>query len=1217
MRRRRRVCVDANHAAAHAAYALSDVAVVFPITPSTPMSHHVEEWAAAGRRNCLGNPGRPVVVRQMQSEAGVAGALHGALRAGALATTFTSSQGLLLLVPTLHRIAGDALPLVVHLASRALAQDGVTIFADHSDVYALRGTGAAILSSHSVQEAADLSLAAHIAAVTARVPVVHTFEGMELSHEAASCDLVPYPSVAAHLTPRAAIADFRATAAVSPRAPRSSGVVLGRETFWQQAESSNARLLALPRLFQASFDRVATLTGRKRSLFEYVGAQDAHSVVVAMGTGAQTTELAVSRLRASGQRVGVLKVHLFRPWSADAFLAALPATTTRVAVLDRAYEPTASGEPLFLDVAATLHRSRPAVRTVLGGRYGVGGHDFTVDMAEAVFAELSSATPRQRFSVGITDDVTHLSLPPVQSPQRSSPLIWHDKQRPLQCVFWGIGGDGTVSANRAAAEIVCSERGAEDVTAQVIFHFDAHKTGGVTVSHLRFFPGDQQTLYHGSIGRGEADFVACHVPAYLAKYDVFEALREGGTVLLNVPWSADAAELARHLPPQAMSTIARKKAHLFVIDASAIAHDAGLGNHTSLVLAAAFFKLTGVAGPAERAAELLKAAASATYGKRTAESATSVAATNAAAIDAAISSIHRVDYPSSWASIADLSPATSNTSEPGHVQDIVRPLQQMKGMDLPVSVFAKHSPAGLSPQGTAAFEKRGLAEKIPTWDPARCVQCNRCSLACPHAAIRPFLLRPDSPLAQSLATLPAAGGKTASGLRYRLQTSPLDCTACGACVKACPTKALSMQQLLPQQLIEDATWRALVTPGAAVEHGPEDATGKITARSSQLARPLLEFASSCAGCPQPVYIKLLTQLFGKRLVIANGIGCSTVWGGTGWCSPYTVGADGRGPVWTCSLFENTAEYGFGIAVGMASRRSALHDLAQQVVTGHASGLSSGLRSALGEWCKMWQQNGPAADSAADAAERAVVAESAKRNVMSKADRTVVDQLLEARDLFRRQSVWIVGGDGWASDIGFGGLDHVLAHSSSTAPVRMLVLDNELYANTGGQQSKSTPAGAVAKLATHGRMRAKKDLGAYATAMHPGAYVASVCYGADPEQTVRVLQEAEAHTGPSLVVAFTPCVEHQPRGGFNGATAIASMRNAVASGYWPLYHRMPGSRLVFDRPAPAPGPKLDEFLASEGRFASLARAAGKLEATRQREALRRHIAARNAFLQALP
>jgi pyruvate-ferredoxin/flavodoxin oxidoreductase len=1187
---------------------------VYPITPSTGMSQHVEEWATTGpRRNAFGNK---VEVRQMQSEAGVAGALHGALQAGALASTFTSSQGLLLLVPTLLKIAGEGLPLVAHVAARAVSANGVTIFADHSDVNAARAAAVGMISSHDVQEAHDLAAVAHVAAVASATPMVHFFEGMQVSHEVASVGLAPY-DVLAGCVPRTALAEFRARA-LSPARPRSTGVVLGRETFWQQAEADNMRLLAVAGHVEAAMAAVAHATGgRRHKLIEFSGCADAERVVVAMGAGAQTVELAADRLRAQGERVGVVKVHLYRPWSSTHFLAALPRTVRRIAVLDRAYEPMASGEPLFLDVVASLRGSGHEVTHVCGGRYGIGDHDFTVAMAESVFRELGAEKPRARFSVGIVDDVTHLSLPlPQPRPPPPQPPRTAAERSAVQCMFWGVGGDGTVSANRSAAAIVCEQH--EDVAAQVVFQFDAHKTGGVTVSHVRFAgPGTHERAlsYHGPIGPGEADFVACHVPSYLRRYDVVGGLREGGTLLLNAPWwnSGDIRELEEHMPARVRKALAQRKAKLFVIDATRIARTAGLGNHTSGVLAAAFFKLSGVAGPAEQAAKHLKDAAAATYGKRSAAGAGNLAAMNAAAIDAAISSVTAVDYPQQAWATCDTEEKAAETGQgvPEHVRDIVGPLQRFEGMDIPVSAMLKHANHGSTPHGTAAFEKRGIAEKIPVWTSKRCIQCNRCALVCPHAAIRPFLLKADSPMHGQLETIPALG-QAHAGLKYRLQVSPLDCTSCGACERVCPTRALEMGAISEG---EAARWNGLVTPGTAgvVEVAPGD--GKMNVRTSQLARPLLEFAGSCSGCPEPVYSKLLTQLFGDRLVIANGIGCSTVWSGTGFCSPLTTGPDGRGPAWACSLFENAAEFGYGITVGFLARRRALHRLAGEAIL--MAGIGEDLKRALMAWCASWQSTTSNADVDADVALQELQKEHQRQQRQHAAtkDKAVCEhlqQMAEHGDLFRRRTHWIVGGDGWAHDIGFGGLDHIL---STREAVRVLVLDNENYANTGGQQSKATPLSAVAKLASGGKVTEKKDLGVFGLVMHPGAYVASVCYGADPEQTIKALQEADRHDGPAIVIAYVPCTEHQPQGGFDGATALDRMRLAVRSGYWPLFRRRPGHPIDFDSVTPNDPALLQSFLASEGRFSALHRADAAL-ATRLHGALRSQITTRDAVMKAI-
>ena len=1264
-RRGARTAADGNAAAAHAAYALSDAFFVYPITPSTGMSQTVEARSARGDANAYG---RRVLVRQMQSEAGVAGALHGALQSGVLAASFTASQGLLLMVPTLYKVAGEGLPLVLHVTARAVSANGVTIHADHSDVYAVRQTGAALLASHSVQECADLAAAAHIAAATAATPVVHFFEGMQLSHEVADCAL-PTPAQLARLAPRAAVARFRARA-LSPAHPRSSGTVLGRDTFWPQAASDAPRHARVAQCVDDALAVVARATGRRRhGLFDYYGSPRAERVVVAMGAHAQTVQLAVRRLLARGERVGVVKVHLFRPWSAEHFCSVLPPTVRRIAVLDRAHEPGAAGDPLYLDVVASVAAPAsgaasgaaavPRLEHVTAGNYAIGDHDFSVAMAESVFAELGARRPRQTFSVGIVDDVMHsaLPLPPEGNSDSSGSSkgknmvtravakvlgrgdTAKDEHEPYRCVFWGIGGDGTVSANRNAATILCEHR--DDMAVRAAFHYDAHKTGGVTLSHLQFQKktpaqrahGDEVVMFHGGVGRGEADLVACHVPQYLARYDVLAYLKPGGTVLLNVPCATNSKNgntkdtldaLEKQLPPAFRARLAQLGARLFVIDGTGLAQKAGLGTHTSTVLGAAFLKIVDCVGTPEQCAAWLKALAAKRYGQGSAGADAALLEKNAAAVDMGFAHVAEVHYPRErWlqcASDTSKGASTSMTTQAvttgplaAYDRDIGAPLRRLEGMRIPVSALLRHSEHGLTPCGTAALEKRGIAATVPAWDAAKCVQCNRCAFFCPHAAIRPFLLKGDNSSASTTETpktVPCQGFE--KSLRFRIQVSPLDCTACGACVKACPTGALAMQPAARMRP-EARNWDALTGTGTGTDTDKQkqlrgsvvelrpSVPRDLSVRTSQLPRPLLEFAGACAGCPEPVYTKLLTQLYGDRLMLANGIGCSTVWSGTAFCSPVACGADGRGPAWGCSLFENNAEYGYGMALGSLVRRRALRQTLLR-----AAGrprLSLVTRAALTACLATWDEAESDArmhiaaavvavtnelrmlrhnNSATAAAEKSKDKSKDKSKGIDKETEALVEDLesiLRDRDLLLKRSHWMVGGDGWAHDIGFGGLDHVLA---TRTPVRVLVLDNENYANTGGQASKATSVGAVAKLASRGKTTPKKDLGLYALAMHPHAYVASVCYGADPEQTLRALREAEAHDGPALVVAYCPCIEHQPAGGFSGAAAIDHMRAAVRSGYWPLYTRTPGAPL---RVTARRGSQkaLDAFLLSEGRF----------------------------------
>lgn len=1215
-----KMCIDGNYAAAHCAYAMSDTALVYPITPSTGIAQQVESWASEERPNVIS--GLPVVVRQMQSEAGVAGALHGALQAGALASTYTSSQGLLLMVPVLYKIAGEGLPLVVHLGARAVSANGVTIYSDHSDVYGIRNTGVSLLSSHSVQEAMDLGLAAHIAAIESSTPVVHFFEGMQVSHEIAPCRVIPYAEMKS-IVPRKAIAEFRARA-LSPAHPRSIGVVLGRETFWQQAASDGPRIRAVPDRVQAAMDAVAKLTGNARhTLFEYAGAPNAERVVVAMGAHAQTVELAARDLwTRRGERVGVVKVHLFRPWDAERFLAALPKTVKRVAVLDRGHEATAVGDPLFLDVTASLAGAgRLGDVSVVGGQYAIGDHTFTVQMAKSVFGELERPNPRKRFTVGLVDDVNKQGIPIIQEDDVKDRDNDKDRKDVLQCVFWGIGGDGTISANKNATKIVASTtKGATDV--QAIFQYDAHKTGGVTVSHLRFLPGDRSEgenalpLYHGEIGPGEADFVACHVARYLQNLDVVQALKRGGTLLVNCPCGSgdnDAEKyLEEYLPAHVRPQIAAKEVRLYAIDASRIAREAGIGKYTSSVLSAAFFKVARPGGIApEIAAQKLKDAAAAGYGKRSADELSAVIAANARAIDQGMSAVREVLYPrAEWAKTPKPPKGPETHKVPDHVKDIVNPICKLEGMSIPVSAFLKHSEHGLTQPGSAGFEKRGVSMETPIWDPSKCVQCNRCAFACPHAVVRPFLIRKGSTLLnkggeKGMATTPS---RTAPDCMLRIQASPLDCTGCGACVKACPTGALRMGA---RTTADTARWDALRnnTDGSVRVVAPS-AGASANAGTVPYVQPLMEFAGACAGCPEPTYSKLLTQLFGDNIIIANGIGCSTVWGGTAFCNPYTTGRDGRGPAWGCSLFEDNAEYGYGMLLGYKARRRALRIKVAAALAASskksATSLGPEVREALQRWLRTWDEATPAAKVAADYAVEALTREAAQGK-----GKALARKLLEDKDIFRKHHFWIVGGDGWAHDIGFGGLDHILA---SEETVRVLVLDNENYANTGGQRSKATPAGSIAKLASRGKRTGKKDLGSYALAMHPAAYVASVCYGANFNQTVRALREADAHRGPALVVSYCPCAEHKPKGSFSGAVALERMKLAVDAGYWPLYRRIPGKGITFDSRT-KPG-LLGKFLESEGRFAALKRNTNPQFAATLRHHLEADIAYRDRILKTL-
>ncbi|MEC4176242.1 pyruvate:ferredoxin (flavodoxin) oxidoreductase [Adlercreutzia sp. R7] len=1227
-----RRAVTGMEAAASAAYALSDAAMIFPITPASHMAETVESWAAAGRENFFGHP---VVVKEMQSEKGVAGALHGCLAGGALATTMTASQGLMLMIPNMYKISGEMLPGVFHVTTRSLAAHALSIFGDHQDLMAVRATGVAMLGSASVQECHDLSWVAHLAAIEGSLPFVHFFDGFRTSDEVQTIDLID-PAAVRPLVNWQAVSAFRHRA-MDPERPAIRGTAQNPDIYFQNREAPNAAYDALPAIVQKNMDALAKVTGRHYHLFDYVGAPDAERVVVTMASSCETVEAVVRDRVGTGEKVGLVKVRLYRPFSAEHLLAAIPTTARIVCALDRTKEPGSLGEPLFLDVQAALAAARPTVR-VIGGRYGLSSKEFAPAHALAVFENMATSEPKTRFTVGITDDVTHLSLP-VRD-WLPAPV-----QKLTQAVFYGFGSDGTVSANKVAARIVSDAVGK---FVQEYSWFDSKKSGGLTISYMRF--GDAPVREPWLIT--QADYLACHKDIYVKRgYRMLDRLRDGGTFVLNAPWTS-VRELDAELPAELRRAIAAKHADFYVIDAAKLAADEGLGPRINMIMQTAFFRLTKVMD-FDTARQLLKENVARVYASKGAD----VVARDQKAIDAAADALVKIGYPKRWADATDndTAPASdyaagagaapavrlgSVAGEDAFIENIFRPMDQLRGNELPVSAL---SPDGIVPPGSAEYEKRCVAYEIPSWDATKCVECYECSLVCSHAAIRPYVAT-----AAELNSAPAAFDtkpatlKELSGMAFRIQVYPEDCVGCGSCADNCPGKALAMTPLHR----ELETQKANLAFAQANISLKDSLVPADSIPGTQLQKPLLEFSGCCGGCGETPYVKLLTQLFGDRLIIANATGCSSIWGAYMPSMPYTVNTHGHGPAWGNSLFEDNGEFGYGIAKAVKVRRAHLVDLVKQAVgeavdkasnvliastgttqagsvgggfsrpsaaSGTEQSVSSasvatqgGLKSAptgdMTERAKElltpafspatttllsdWLAAADDADAAYDlgqAAQRALKAERMALPAESAA-RALADEILDYGEMFGKKSVWAVGGDGWAYDIGYGGLDEVLASGEN---INVLVLDTEGYSNTGGEMSKATELSSVSGFTLDGKPTPRKNLGRMMM-QYGYVYVAQVCLGADMEQTIRALREAESYDGPSIVIALCPCISWGIKGGMSTNLRVA--REGVRAGYWPLFRFNPALAATGADPLtvdpPAPDDDLDDFLSKQDRFTSL-------------------------------
>jgi len=1157
--------VDGNTAAAHIAYAFSDVAAIYPITPSSPMGEEVDAWAAYGRKNIFN---QVLKVSEMQSEGGAAGAVHGALSAGACATTFTASQGLLLMIPNMYKISGELMPCVFHVSARAIAGQALSIFGDHQDVMATRPTGFAILSSNSVQEVMDLALVAHLSTLEASIPFLHFFDGFRTSHEIQKIEMIDYDDVK-KLVNWNAVKKHRQRA-LNPEHPHQRGTAQNPDIYFQVTEAANSIYQKVPAIVEAEMKKVAALTGRTYHLFDYVGAPDADRIIILMGSGCEIVEETVGYLNKKGEKVGLIKVRLYRPFSAEHFINVLPKTVKKIAVLDRTKEVTAFGEPLYLDVCSVLH-DRNIHPLVVGGRYGLGSKDFTPTMAKAVFDNLKLSTPKNHFTVGIVDDVTHTSIPLGEQ-------IDTVPEGLIRCKFWGIGGDGTVGANKDAIKIIGDNT---SMYVQGYFAYDSKKSGGVTMSHLRF----GKSPIHSSYLIEKADYIACHQPSYVDKYDLLEGIRDGGTFVLNSPWTLD--QMQTCLPNSLKKTIAQNHLKFYTIDAVKIAEDIGLGGRINMIMQTVFFKLSNVL-PIDEAIQYLKDAIAKTYSKKGQK----VIEMNWKAVDAALQGLQEIRYPPSWASLQPEKPLKREVPE--FVEKVMCPMLAQQGDKLPVSAF---TPAGIFPSGTTQYEKRGVAINVPEWIIDKCIQCNQCAMVCPHAAIRPVLLTSEEMQnAPKGYSAKKAIGKEAESLSFRIQVYTEDCMGCGNCADICPAKekALVMKPIatqigtqIPYQQYSDKI---------PARSGGFD---KFTVKGSQFQRPLLEFSGACSGCGETPYLKTITQLFGDRMLVANATGCSSIWGGSAPSVPFTTNEKGFGPAWANSLFEDNAEYGFGMALGTMQRREKLADL----ITNALEKTSGDLKTAFTEWL----------DHMYDAEESKSAAEKIKALLEKHHADPLLQEIRESRDMLTKKSIWCIGGDGWAYDIGYGGLDHVIAMNED---VNLLVFDTELYSNTGGQSSKATPIGSIAKFAESGKKTKKKDLGLIAIS-YGYVYVASVSMGANKNQFLKAIKEAESYRGPSLIIAYAPCINHGIKAGM-GKTQDEEKR-AVESGYWPLYRYDP--RLVSEGKNPfqldsgEPNGTIHDFIMGEVRYAALTKTFPG-EAERLHKKLEEQVVARYKMYKAM-
>jgi pyruvate-ferredoxin/flavodoxin oxidoreductase len=1166
--------VDGNTAAAHVAYAMSDAAAIYPITPSSPLGEICDEWSAGGRDNIFD---QQVLIRQMQSEAGAAAAVHGSLAAGALTSTFTASQGLLLMIPNMYKISGECLPGVFHVTARAIAAHALSIFGDHQDVMAVRQTGFGMLASGSVQEAQDIALVAHLAAIEGSLPFLHFFDGFRTSHEIQKIEAIEYEDMA-KLVNREKLAEFR-DRGVNPERPELRGTAQNPDIYYQGREAANPLYLALPGIVADYMKKVSDLTGRAINLFDYVGAPDAENIVISMGSSCETIEEVAGYLNAQGGKTGLIKVRLYRPFSAEHLVKAIPDSAKTITVLDRTKEPGAQGDPLYLDVCAGMMEQGRSAK-LIAGRYGLGSKEFNPSMVKAVYDNMKAAAPKNHFNVGITDDVTGTSLDVEEGLDVSD-------EATVACKFWGLGADGTVGANKSAIKIIGDNT---DMYAQAYFSYDSKKSGGITISHLRFGKSPIKSTYLID----SADYIACHNPAYVNIYDILEGIKEGGTYMLNSPWTAE--QMETKLPAAMRKTIADKKLKFYTIDAVKIAGQVGLGGRINMIMQTAFFKAANVI-PVDQAIEYLKDQIKKLFGRKSEK----IVQMNWDAVDGTLDNLIEIDVPAEWGTAAGVTAAREDVPE--WVSDVMRPILVQKGDALPVSKFSKD---GIFPVSTTQYEKRGVAINVPEWIMENCIQCNQCAMVCPHAAIRPFLVS-DEELAKAPAGFEAkkAIGKEFKdkGLSFRIQVYSEDCMGCGNCADICPAKktALEMKPLATQ--IEAQVENLKYAESLPLR---EDLVNRRTLKGSQFHQPLLEFSGACSGCGETPYAKLVTQLYGERMVIGNATGCSSIWGGSAPSIPYCVNKDGHGPTWGNSLFEDPGEFTYGMLLGQIQLRAKLAQLAEQAV---ASDIDADVRAALTGWLENMR----------DPEGSRQYGDQLKALLPQQGGNAVLEEINSMSSLFTKRSYWVFLGDGAAYDIAYGGIDHILA---SGEDINVMVFDTEVYSNTGGQSSKATPTGSIAKFAASGKKTAKKDLGAMAMT-YGYVYVANVGMGANKNHTLKAILEAEAYDGPSLIMAYSPCINHGIKKGMGKTQEETKM--AVESGYWPLYRYNPllkdEGKNPFVLDSKDPKTSIKEFLGGEVRYAALDKIfpeeAARLHTQLEKEFAERYLMLKQKAEQELP